>query len=589
MRLKQLLCTAVMVAFWCTSTITLAQTQVTFTSPTLLATLEGPYGTSQMSIGMYATDLGYSTSFNGELRVLFGDAVSDGYTTPIAIPNGWPFGFQADDTQGKISLSQSGGFPTGDSVEQWAAQAGHAKTPAWRSTGPTLDMRLNGTKVAPIQVWDGGANGTALYMGPGRTPIGAFSNNASSGGGVFAFFARQVATLCTTSASCGTGYVCDVNMGTCFGDNSENAVPCSRVPATNRCPCWMPLPSFGVCQDQTSSMYAPTEDGRVLSTVLRNRIGNADQSHNWEEVYYSKEFRTNKFNNLSVRTVSDFSPSRAVTSSANHFWPADGTGAHEAVFMWGRPNYLGYGTATHRSAKLYLAYSAMPSYGSTGPVGFTPKYFSGFSNTSGCTTGGASGSYPCFSSDPSKAWPLDLSYGTTACTQTGTTDRCTEQLDIVNQHTISWVPGMNRFVMLYGGDVPPSFMEYLAGPNYGSLVRNPDGAMYFRYAQYPWGPWSQPVPILKAGPRNPPTAGLQYAVNGTLYDPYCTPPGSNCVAADPGAIFSSEDQAVGRLYGPNIVDEWTMTRSSTVSDIYWFLSTWDPYEVVIAKTHLTLQ
>jgi hypothetical protein len=74
-----------------------------------IATLAGRYTTSQQSIGLYGTDLGYSVSYNGRLRVVFGDSVSDGYFTPIALPSGWPLGFEADDTQSSISLTS---FPT---------------------------------------------------------------------------------------------------------------------------------------------------------------------------------------------------------------------------------------------------------------------------------------------------------------------------------------------------------------------------------------------------------------------------------------------------------------------------------------------
>jgi hypothetical protein len=42
----------------------------------------------------------------------------------------------------------------------------------------------------------------------------------------------------------------------------------------------------------------------------------------------------------------------------------------------------------------------------------------------------------------------------------------------------------------------------------------------------------------------------------------------------------------GRLYGANIVDEWTMTRGANTADIYWFASTWDPYEVLFLRTRI---
>jgi hypothetical protein len=40
------------------------------------------------------------------------------------------------------------------------------------------------------------------------------------------------------------------------------------------------------------------------------------------------------------------------------------------------------------------------------------------------------------------------------------------------------------------------------------------------------------------------------------------------------------------LYGSNIVDVWTTAHADT-TDLYWFLSTWNPYQVVLMKTTLS--
>jgi hypothetical protein len=52
---------------------------------------------------------------------------------------------------------------------------------------------------------------------------------------------------------------------------------------------------------------------------------------------------------------------------------------------------------------------------------------------------------------------------------------------------------------------------------------------------------------------------------------------------------------IGRLYGANVIDEWTrdrtaeaegLARNERVVDIYWNASTWNPYQVVLFETEL---
>jgi hypothetical protein len=52
---------------------------------------------------------------------------------------------------------------------------------------------------------------------------------------------------------------------------------------------------------------------------------------------------------------------------------------------------------------------------------------------------------------------------------------------------------------------------------------------------------------------------------------------------------------IGRLYAPNIIEEWTedvsddatRARGERTADLYWNVSTWNPYQVVLVKTRLT--
>jgi hypothetical protein len=51
------------------------------------------------------------------------------------------------------------------------------------------------------------------------------------------------------------------------------------------------------------------------------------------------------------------------------------------------------------------------------------------------------------------------------------------------------------------------------------------------------------------------------------------------------SIFYSPDE-YGFLYGVNILDRFTEERASGAVDLYWNVSTWDPYRVELYKTRI---
>jgi hypothetical protein len=135
--------------------------------------------------------------------------------------------------------------------------------------------------------------------------------------------------------------------------------------------------------------------------------------------------------------------------------------------------------------------------------------------------------------------------------------------------------------MLYGGDLDPAIA---AAYNPGS-TRDPDGAIQIRFADQPWGPWSPPQPVLRGGdPSQPFAPGSQYAEGGILFHPACT--GPNCVPGNPPDFSTRGVAPYGFLYGPNIIDCWTEARPGDQADLYWNVSTWNPYQVVLIKTRV---
>jgi hypothetical protein len=103
----------------------------------------------------------------------------------------------------------------------------------------------------------------------------------------------------------------------------------------------------------------------------------------------------------------------------------------------------------------------------------------------------------------------------------------------------------------------------------------------FSYSRTPWGPWSEPQVIFNAqragalgkfihDPRIKPDDGLEGPVIGTGQK-------------DPAAVR-------GGAYAPYVVERWTKVRSTSPSDmeldLYYVLSTWNPYVVVLMTSRL---
>jgi hypothetical protein len=540
----------------------------TVQTTTVLAPFAGHYA-AQTNIGFYGTDLGYPVYDGTNIRFYFGDSWSDNQADSICDD----VGCTMDDALGVVSTL------SGSAVDTWFNSSNNRPGPGlppWRARPLPMSFQLDAFGyVASDRLYHGGTSGTLLSMTLGHTPLAAFAN-LSGTPSVFAIFNLVQAKHCS-NRTCSDGYTCDTGMGTCFPQTGVSEVPC--VLGTSRCVC-QPVSGGGLCQDRTSSVWDPsiTEDARVLSVVLSHEVGNADRDYKPPilEVHYSQTWDTQKFLNPATATVEDFDPKRA-NGDKNNYTSADGKNANQKVLLWGRPGFVGFGHGgKSTSDKLYFAYADMPMYSSTGNTGWNQSvhYFTGMGSSPGCKVPSQPGPYPCFASQSTQAVALNLN---------GTGDGTVELYDIVNQFTVAYVPAINQFVMLYGGDQTDGGIELFVGDDWHNIVRDPDRAIHARFASQPWGPWSAPQQVLKAGnpTSNPPT--LQFAPGGILFSNNCS--GSTCAAGEPAYDPTIE---YGHLYQPIIVDKWTMPGTNpTGADIYWIVSTGNPYETVLLKTRVT--
>jgi hypothetical protein len=110
-------------------------------------------------------------------------------------------------------------------------------------------------------------------------------------------------------------------------------------------------------------------------------------------------------------------------------------------------------------------------------------------------------------------------------------------------------------------------------------LRQPPAGIEFSYSRAPWGPWSEPQIVFNAV--------RDGAVGKFIHNPHDSPddglagPVIGIGKANPGAVH-------GGAYAPFVVERWTKVRGSEL-DLYYVLSTWNPYVVVLMKSRLQVE
>jgi hypothetical protein len=325
-------------------------------------------------------------------------------------------------------------------------------------------------------------------------------------------------------------------------------------------------------------------------------------------------FVTHRFFNVAARTVQHFDPENP---EQNDYRP----GSH-TLLLWGRSHFVATGGAQLLPFLLYVPLDELR--GDNGPSEWNPRFFAGY----------RADGRPRWSRREADAVPI---YGAEAELVRNAPPRIRwsePEFDYVNQMSVSWVEPLGRWVMLYGGDVPAFFVL-----DYGSNKAIPPvhlqraaGAIHLRAATHPWGRatqdhppregWSSAEPVLTRKVAAPylacgeggreelpgcledadPHGPLELLANLARLTSRATPGKFlNATGSCIGGEFALAGQdaisgnLIGRLYGANVIDEWTQDVTDDVDDlesgeraveIYWNVSTWNPYQVALFKTQL---
>ena len=501
-----------------------------------------PDNVSPNPIRFYGTDLGFSYQYKGQLQFLFGDTMATEQGEPIEASTGRLH----EDSFGSVDLAAAGD----------PSKFAPGNVPLIR-----LGQNPGSSEMAAID--------PGHAMEGFKTPVGGFSNGLQEFGLFFTYKPRG----CTSDEQCPDGLQCDTGLGYigqppsadeghtfgCVDGSLPQCVADTLTDAQGQA-----VPDSGLCVDRGSTYYADTPIGRVGALGVRLLVGTRDpdvpKRYTTDHIWL-----TSRFMNPSVRTVRHFDPAHP---DASDFRPATAPAPTARVFVWGRPGFDGV-NATGRTLGQYFAWADLPA----GP-GYDWKlhYFTGLDEQG----------RPRFSDEETEAAALDLD-----STRDGV--QPAEALDIVNQVSIAWVEPLRKWIMFYGGGmstlpIAPALtlcgvLQVFTGPEC-TQVKVGDGGFYMRSADAPWGPWTPPQEVIAGGDPAVPGSG-QYGAGGMLRHPDCTE--SNCaphtVARDvnPGEY--------GFFYSANIIEQWTRPAGNGV-DLIWNASTWDPYRVILLRTHI---
>jgi len=494
----------------------------------------------------YGTDLGFSYAHDGKLHFLFGDTMAD---------------------------------DSGDRIEP-ETNSLHDDMIATIDLADWLDPRLiTPTNIPALLLPQKPDSSEIIALDPGHVMDGLKTPEAgfSSGELEFAIFILTKPLGCTQDADCGSEFSCapDVGFfGTRYTEQAGLTLGCiegrpgcsanTMVDAAGA-----PVPGSGLCVDHSSSLWQNTPAGHVAAVAMKQRVAVRSTSDPNRYLGIS-DWLTNKFINTTVSTVQRFDPEQGSGPTNQDYRIAGVSGSGRRVLLWGRPGFIGIG-ARGRPMNLYLAYADMPI---APDFSWDLKFFTGVDNAG----------IPQFSGRESEATALDLDSAAPGV-------QPDEVIDIIQHMSVAWVEPLKKWVMFYGGGIDSTPVPKRGLPDCGILevfapgdckdVVMRQGSIYMRSADDPWGPWSEPQEIIAGGNPDLPGSG-QYGPGGVLYHSKCNEEG--CAQHSP--LPPINPQGYGWFYGANIIEQWIVPSGDGV-DVLWNASTWDPYRVILLRTHIS--
>jgi hypothetical protein len=305
--------------------------------------------------------------------------------------------------------------------------------------------------------------------------------------------------------------------------------------------------------DTGSSVYdAQVARGRSGSVAVTHELGN--MLHGSDHVFSTQPWITQRFFTTTARTVTAFEPDAPEHNDYRVL--AHAPNQQSGVLLWGRPN-LGGVHKQGRGLSLYFAWAPLPRYQEDGHFDWQPRFFAGLDSEG----------KPRFVEREVDSVALDLDASIDG-------EQPEEIVDVCGHMTVAYVPALGRWMMLYGSSIQELYTSLVYGDDAQYIDRSTLGNIYIRYAMHPWGPWTTPELFAEAG--NAQALTGFFARGSFLHSTSCS--GSDCVRAE--VTLPAEN---GGLYSPHIIEPWLQQQEHGV-DVFWTISNWNPYEVILLKT-----
>ena len=193
------------------------------------------------------------------------------------------------------------------------------------------------------------------------------------------------------------------------------------------------------------------------------------------------------------------------------------------------PAVLMWGNGAYRKSNAYLAVTPAQNWA----TGEGTRYFAGLD---------AAGE-PTWAADESRAAPLF-------------------EQPVIGDHSVTYVPQVGLWVMLY--DAWPGRPD------------RPDAGVQLRTSMTPWGPWSAPEQVLRPVD----------AAKGRLMHMANTDDGLEWPLKKFNGMSRRPEQ--GAIYAPYVIERFTRVEGDRLK-LYYTLSTWNPYVVLLMRSEFKVQ
>jgi len=332
-----------------------------------------------------------------------------------------------------------------------------------------------------------------------------------------------------------------------FYTNSPSPITNSAGVATNFFPLLIQPTGIKMGPDDVPNAGISLSNGVFLicNTGSDTKDTNAAPQTNDYSVLVSFD-EANYWLSTNTYTTNFFTTNRTVSALTTNLPPTSSLQGHfinVSLREWGT-NVFMFGTGEYRSGDVFLCMIPTANFVS----GAGTLYYAGLANGLPTWSSVESNCVPVVQDNPTNGPPWPNDNGT------------------VGNVSVIYSTNLNLWMMTYDG-----------GRGTGHQSTNTTG-VYFSYASQPWGPWSMPQLIFNkyrdhgAGVFIYDPAMNDAALAGPTTDPATVPP-----ATTPGGDFA-----------PIMIERFTRITNATLN-IYYTISTWNPYCVVKMRSQFAIE